>query len=152
MLSNKNVANEICQLSLSDEKKSPTTIRWPKSMNSPLLWNVKNSKINLMTKLEEPLLKICDQNQLILLNQIQLSIVNFFVKPPEGAEHSLKCIKSKSQQHFYLRNFSRPSTLLLCEKSYLLVKKHRKVNLVIFHSRFKSSNSFLFELEPLHQG
>ena len=29
----------------------------------------------------------------------------FFVNPPEGTNHSLKCIKSKIGQHIYFKNF-----------------------------------------------
>ena len=60
-----------------------------------------------MTKLEQPILRIYDQKQSILPNQIQLSTMDFFVNPPEGADHSLKCVESKIRRHFYYKNFSK---------------------------------------------
>ena len=63
---------------------------------------------------------------------------------PEGNGYGLKCIESKNQQHFDLKNFLRPSTLFLCEKKYFFVKKkQRKVNFISF--------SFL-ELKPTRLG
>ena len=53
-----------------------------------------------MSKLEQSILRIYDQNQSILPNQIQLSTMDFFVNPPEGADHGLKCAKSKIQFYF----------------------------------------------------
>ena len=44
------------------------------------------------------------------------STVAFFVKPPVGAGHSLKCIKSKIGQHIYFEKFLKVATLLLSQK------------------------------------
>ena len=33
----------------------------------------------------------------------------FLENPPDGAGHGLKCIESKNRQHFYFKNFLRPS-------------------------------------------
>ena len=69
-----------------------------------------------MTKLEQPILRIYDQNQLILSNQIQLTTMDFFVNPPEGAEHDEKCVKSIIRQHFYFKNFWKVVTFMLGQK------------------------------------
>ena len=40
----------------------------------------------------------------------------FFVNPPEGADHSLKCVQSKIQHHFCFKNFWKWAALMLCRK------------------------------------
>jgi len=45
-------------------------------------------------------------------------MVVFFVNPPEGAEHSLKCIESKIGQRIYFKNFLKVATLLLGQKKF----------------------------------
>ena len=42
----------------------------------------------------------------------------FIVNPPEGADHSLKCIELKIGQHFYFKNFLKVPTLLLGQKKF----------------------------------
>ena len=70
-------------------------------------------------------------------NEIEIgSQGSFFKNPPDGAEHSLKCIESRNRHHFDFKNFLRLSTLLLYEKKYLLVIKHRKGDFVIFLRNF----------------
>ena len=48
---------------------------------------------------------IFDQNQCDLDKKIKNSVVAFFVNPPEGADHTLKCVESKIRHHFYYKNF-----------------------------------------------
>ena len=42
--------------------------------------------------------------------------VEFFVNPPEGTDHSLKCIKLKIKHHFNFKNFSKVTTSMLGKK------------------------------------
>ena len=58
-----------------------------------------------MTKLEQPILRIYDQNQLILPNQIQLSTMDFFVNPDQVKWRPLLQIKSKNKHHFSIAVF-----------------------------------------------
>ena len=58
-----------------------------------------------MTKLEQPILRIYDQNQLILPNQIQLSTMDFFVNPDYVKWRPLKQTKSKNKHHFSIAVF-----------------------------------------------
>ena len=52
-----------------------------------------------MTKLEQPILRIYDQNQLILSNPIQLSTMDFFVNPDQVKWRPLKQTNPKNKQH-----------------------------------------------------
>ena len=61
---------------------------------------------------------ILDQNLKNQAKKIKNSILAFFVNPPEGAEYSLKCIKSKIGQHIYFKNFLKVATLLLDQKNF----------------------------------
>ena len=45
-------------------------------------------------------------------------MVAFFVNPPEGADHSLKCVESKIRHHFYFKNFFKLTTFLLDQKKF----------------------------------
>ena len=38
-------------------------------------------------------------------HEIENSVVDFFVNPPEGVEHGQKSVESKNGQHFYFKNF-----------------------------------------------
>ena len=44
----------------------------------------------------------------------------FFAKPPEGADHSLKCAESKIRHHFYFKNFSKLTTFMIGQKKFNL--------------------------------
>ena len=65
---------------------------------------------------------------------------SFFKNPPDGAGHSLKSIESRNQHLFDFIKLFETVNFVFMWKNYLLVKKHRKVNFVIFHRRFMSSN------------
>ena len=58
-----------------------------------------------MTKLEQPILRIYDQNQLIRPNQIQLSTLDFFVNPDVIKWRPLKQTKLNNNQHFSIAVF-----------------------------------------------
>ena len=60
------------------------------------------------------------------------SVGNFSKNPPDGAGHGLKCIESKKRQHFYFKNFLRPSTLLLYIKKLFVSEKTQKSELCHF--------------------
>ena len=57
---------------------------------------------------------------------------SFFKNPPDGAEHSLKCIESRNWRHFHFKHCLRPSTLLLCEKKIFFSEKAWKMGLCHF--------------------
>ena len=48
----------------------------------------------------------------------KIAMVAFFVNPPEGVEHNLKCIKSKISQQIHFKNISKVATLLLGQKKF----------------------------------
>ena len=77
---------------------------------------------------------------------------SFLKNPPDGAEHSLKCIESRNRCHFHFKKLFKTVNFAFMWKNYLLVKKHRKVSFVIFLRRFTSSNFPLFELEHTRAG
>ena len=71
-------------------------------------------KIDVHAKLFGKVLQYYSLFDLLKWNPNLLGI--FLKNPPDGAGHGLKCIESKNRQHFYSKNFLRPSTLLLCKK------------------------------------
>ena len=70
------------------------------------------------SKLKQLIFTICDQNQCNQEKKIENSMVGFFVNPPEGAEHGLKCIELKIGQRIYFKNFLKAPTLLLGQKKF----------------------------------
>ena len=54
-----------------------------------------------MTKLEQLILRIYDEYQSILLNQIRTSTVDFFVNPDFVKWRPLKQTKSKKNKHHF---------------------------------------------------
>ena len=59
------------------------------------------------------------------------STVDFFVNPPEGAEHGLKLIQLKIWHHICFKNFWKEATFMLGQKNFQ-VKINSSINFVIF--------------------
>ena len=75
--------------------------------------------------------------QLFYFSQMKLKLAGlFFSKIHQMALGIVWNASNQKNNATYWTNFSRPSTLFLWEKNHLLVKKHRKVNFVIFLGRF----------------
>ena len=75
--------------------------------------------------------------------RVDLRIKWFFLQTGCGAIYYWKNgipsnVSNQKNNAMHCTNFLRPSTLLLCKKNYLLVKKHKKMNFVIFQRRFMS--------------
>ena len=58
-----------------------------------------------LPKMKLLIFRISDQNLWNQAKKIQNPSVEFFVNSPEGADHSLKCVKLKIRHHCYFANF-----------------------------------------------
>ena len=73
--------------------------------------------LNIEITLEGPpthfqlIFKSLEQNQKDQIRRNRNSRVASSVNPPEGANHSLKCVELKIQHHIYFKKFSKLTTL-----------------------------------------
>ena len=76
-----------------------------------------------MPKTKQLILANFDQYQCDQEKTIGYSMVAFFINPPEGAEHSLKCAKSKIGQRFYFKIFSDPIVIKFGKMRLMCINK-----------------------------